>query len=439
MPAPHKGGKMKTLRYISVVFVVFLSVICSASLTSCGNSGDVEKFYVYNWGEYIDEDLLPLFEQYYEETYGQKIKLIYNTFASNEVMYSKLTGGSADIDLIIPSDYMIDRLRHENMLAPLNFDNIPAVSGILIPGMEGNPVYDPDGLYTVPYTYGTVGLIYNPNLVDSADFEGDVSWRILLDPKYSGNMLMFNNSRDAFAVAQYILSYEYVQKNGLAKDYINSENEADWREALAILQQQKPLLQAYVMDEVFNTMEGGTAAIAPYYAGDFLTMKEANEDLEFCYPVEGTNLFVDAMCIPKNAAHKEIAERFINFMISTDIEVGGESYNPALQNANYICYATPVTAVRECDETYIDEETGEECYVYECYGDEYLYADLPTTYTFSYLSEDMQIVVSDLWDELKIDTTISPVILIISLLIVAGTTGLLLYNFIVKRRRARYY
>ncbi len=427
---------MKKLHLLSAFFLALLSLLL---LSSCTANEETERLYIYNWGEYIDEDLVELFEEYYEETYGTPIEVVYNTYASNEVLYSKLTGGSAEIDLIIPSDYMADRLRNEGYLAELDFANIPNISGISIPGMEGNPIYDPDGKYTVPYTYGTVGLIYNKEKVDLSDFEGEVSWRILWDEGYAGDILMFNNSRDAFAVAQYILSYE----SGEAKDYVNSEAEADWREALSLLQAQKPLLQAYVMDEVFNTMQGGTAALAPYYAGDYLVMYDANPNLGFVYPKEGTNLFVDAMCIPKSAQNKIAAERFMNFIIATDVTVGGESHNPALDNANYICYATPVTAVRECSETYIDEESGEECYVYECYKDteygEILYGATPTSYTFRYLSPDTQIMVGDLWDELKIDTTLPPWLWISSLGIVFVIAGLLIYNWILKRRRAKYY
>ncbi len=426
---------MKKRYLLSALLFVCLSLCL---LISCGKEEKSERLYLYNWGEYIDEDLIDLFEEYYEETYGTPIEVIYNTYASNEVLYSKLTGGSSEIDLIIPSDYMADRLRNEGYLSELDFENIPHISGVSIPGMEENPIYDPDGKYTVPYTYGTVGLIYNKDKVDPADFAGEVSWRILWDADYKGDILMFNNSRDAFAVAQYILSYE----SGETKDYVNSVSESDWREALMLLQEQKPLLQAYVMDEVFNTMEGGSAALAPYYAGDYLVMHDANPSLGFVYPKEGTNLFVDAMCVPKSAQNKLAAERFIDFIISTEVTVGGEVYNPALDNANYICYATPVTAVRECSETYIDNE-GEECYVYECYKDteygEILYGAIPTSYTFRYLDPETQIMTSDLWDELKIDTTL-PIWLWVSSLCVLGViVGLLVYNWVLKRRRAKYY
>ncbi len=437
------------MKKISVLLSALLLLCLLPLLSSCGSGDKVKKLYIYNWGEYIDESLLDLFEIYYYETYGEQIEIAYSTYASNEVLYSKLSGGSADIDLIIPSDYMVDRLRQEGFLETLDYGNIPNASGVSIPGLTSDDlVYDPGGLYSVPYTYGTVGLIYNASKVDPADVAGDVSWRILWDEKYTNNILMFNNSRDAFAIAQYILSYESAQ-NGDAKDYINSKNEADWREALAMLKTQKPIIQAYVMDEVFNTMEGGTAALAPYYAGDYLVMRDAVEqaklenpsidfELGFLYPKEGTNLFVDAMCIPVTAKHKTEAERFINFLISTDVTVGGEHYNPALINANYICYACPVTDVRENDSV---DENGD--YIYECYKDtdagEILYGDLPDTYTFTYLGADAQVMVSDLWDELKIDTELPLWLWGSSLLCVAALVGLLVYGFVKKRRRAKYY
>ncbi len=429
---------MKKIQFLLLLTaLLLLSLLC---FSSCSDEGETQKLYIYNWGEYIDEELLDLFEVYYEETYGEKIEIVYNTYASNEVMYSKLTGGAAAIDLIIPSDYMVDRLRREGWLRELDFENIPNIDGISIPGYEDkNPAFDPDGKYTVAYTYSTVGLIYDTTKVDPADFEGDVSWRILWDPDYAGNILMFNNSRDAFGIAQYILSYEYEMEHGVPKDFVNSNDPADWQLALDLLLEQKPILQAYVMDEVFNTMESGRAAMAPYYAGDFLTMKEVNDNLELCYPIEGTNLFIDAMCIPKTAENPLAAERFIDFIISTDVEIDGESYNPALMNANYIYYGCPITAVRENDETYIDEETGEECYYYECYGDEYIYPELERTHTFNYLEKDTQQTISDLWDELKIDTHIHPALWITSIVIVVAVVGFLIYVWIVKRHRQRLY
>lgn len=422
-------------RKITLLLLVLCLLLCPFTFTSCSDEDEVQKLYVYNWGEYIDEELLDLFEIYYEETYGEKIEIVYNTYASNEVMYSKLTGGAATIDLIIPSDYMVDRLRREGWLRELNLENIPNIDGISIPGYEDkNPAFDPEGKYTVAYTYSTVGLIYDTTKVDLKDFEGEVSWRILWDEKYAGDILMFNNSRDAFGIAQYILSYEYEMEHGVPKDFVNSNDPDDWRHALDLLLLQKPILQAYVMDEVFNTMESGRAAMAPYYAGDFLTMQEVNENLELCYPKEGTNLFIDAMCIPKTAKNPVAAERFMNFMISTSVEIDGEEYNPALMNANYIYYGCPVTAVRECDE--VDEEGN---YIYECYGDPYIYPDLERTYTFNYLEEDTQRVISDLWDELKIDTYIHPALWITSLVILASVIGFLIYLWLLKRHRNRLY
>lgn len=280
---------------------------------------------VYNWGEYIsvDDGEEGAFDTIAEFEALTGIKVNYTNFASNEELYAKLKNGGSSYDIIIPSEYMIARMIRENMLEQINLANIPNVEHIdpQFRGME----HDPGEQYSVAYTWGTVGIIYNKTLVDSED---DVeSWDILWNEKYAGDILMFSNSRDAFGIALKRLGYSY-----------NTESESELSEAAAALKEQKLLVQAYVMDEIFDKMGGGEAALAPYYAGDAVTMIAENPDLAFAHPREGTNLFADAMCIPRGAKNKEAAEIFINFMCEPTVSY----YNLA-----YIGYSCPNLPARE--------------------------------------------------------------------------------------------
>ena len=277
----------------------------SASNESASPGGVVN---VYNWGEYIDQSIFRVFEN---ET---GIKVNYTEFQSNEEMYSIIKSGIAIYDVIIPSDYIISRMIEEGMLEELDFSNIPNYG--LIDDTYKNLEYDPEGKYSVAYMAGTVGLIYNSTMIT----EEITSWSALFDPAYSGQILMFNNPRDAFGIALKYLGYSQ-----------NTTDEGEIREAYDLLVEQKPILQAYVMDQIFDKLESGEAAIGPYYAGDYLVMLENNPDLVFVRPEEGSNRFVDAMCIPKGAKNKIGAELFIDFMCSTDI---------ALQNMDFIWYAS---------------------------------------------------------------------------------------------------
>ena len=346
-----------------------------------GNSA-TEELNIYNWGEYISDgsddtlDTIAAFEEWYEDTYGKKVKVNYTTFASNEDMYAKLSSGAVSFDVVIPSDYMIARMRDENMLLPLKFDNIPNYN--YIEEQYRGLYYDPDDIYTVPYTYGVIGIIYNANVVDEADAHG---WDLMWNEKYAGNILQFNNSRDAFGTAQYKLGLD-----------VNSTDHALWQRALDELKQQSPLVKSYVMDEVYNMMESGEAAVAAYYAGDYFTMLDAQADdvdLRFYYP-ERTNYFFDAMCIPSCAQHKELAEIFINYMLSPE---------PAIANAEYVCYASPNSAVYT-DEGYI-EEMGEEAMaiLYPQLDD---FAALYNEYAYRTLDQNMLDYVNSLWETLKI-------------------------------------
>lgn len=272
--------------------IVFLSALLMTALfavTPLAGSAEEETvtINVYNWGQYMalgEEGAIHVNEEFTKRT---GIKVNYAIYESNEVMYTKLKTGGANYDVIIPSDYMIERMIKEDMLEELNFDNIPNFQYI----DEGfvNPVYDPENKFSVPYTYGTVGLIYNTKYVT----EAPDSWEALWDEQYKGKILMFDNPRDAFGIVQALLGYN-----------LNTTDEEALKACQEKLKEQKPLVQGYVMDQVFQLMENEDAWLAPYYAGDFLTMYENNPDLGFVLPKEGFNKFVDAICIPKGAAHQ---------------------------------------------------------------------------------------------------------------------------------------
>ena len=327
---------------------------------------------VCSWGEYIDEDLIYQFE---DET---GIKVNYQTAESNEALYSLLKTGAGDYDVIVPSDYMIARLIDEGMLAELNYDNIPNYEKI---GEQYKSLsFDPENKYTVPYTWGTLGIIYNSTMVD-----GDIdSWDAMFDEKYAGNVLMIRNSRDALAAALLDLGYD-----------INTTDESQIREAYELLAdaKSKGVYQSFVMDEVFGKMEGSNAAIAMYYAGDYLTMLDNNPDLKFVVPKEGSNWFVDAMCVLKTAQHKEEAEAWINFIASTE---------SSLANMDYIGYASPNLEALEGYPAYYEETYGEpldeERYEIMAAPDDVLarcelYTNLPA---------DTLTLYNDLWTELGI-------------------------------------
>ena len=407
------------------VSALFLCAIMLLSLTlplvSCDetSSGSVTELYVYNWGEYISDgsegslDSNKAFEEWYFETFGERVKVVYSTYSSNEDMYAKLSGGAVSYDVIVPSDYMIERLIAEDMLAPLNYDNIPNIKNI-VPEFYGEDAefdyYDEGGVYSVPYFYGMVGIIYNTEMVDEEDIG---SWDLMWNEKYKGNILQFNNSRDAFGSAQYLLGLD-----------VNSDDESEWRLALDKLREQKDILQGYVMDEIFNKMEGGSAAISSYYAGDFLAMYENNDSLEFYYPSEGTNLYVDAMCIPKTSKNKTVAERYIDFMLTEE---------PAVENALYTYYASPNRVVRESQD-YIDcmEEIKEGAVdlMYDT-------ADVEAS-PYKNLSDERLAMVNNLWEELKSDIDVSPTIYIICAAIIVTMVFFVIFFALRKKKRNNY-
>lgn len=302
-----------------IIPIILIAALALTVFSACGDSSENSAGVVniYNWGEYIDESLL---EEFTEQT---GITVNYRTYENNEQMYSVLKQGGSNYDIVIPSDYMVSRLIDEDMLRPLNFDNIPNYENIL--DEYKNAEYDPNNEYSVPYAGGIVGIIYNTTVVtETVD-----SWSILFDPDYSGQILMIDNPRDAIGLALKYLGYSQ-----------NTTDAAEIEEAYQLIADANDagIYQGLVMDGIFDKMESGEAAISTYYAGDYLTMVENNPDLAFAIPKEGTNRFMDAMCILKDAENVENAEAFINFMCSVEA---------ATTNAEYLGYTSAVAGVRE--------------------------------------------------------------------------------------------
>ncbi len=405
-------------RFLTALLGILLLLTVALPLSSCNKgAGDAVTLYVYNWGEYISDgtegslDVNAAFEEWYEETFGVRVEVNYSTFSSNEDMYAKLSSGAAGYDVVVPSDYMIARMIEEGMLRRLDFGNIKNIGNIDYDAMfHGEaPYYDPENAYSVPYTYGTVGIIYNTTVVDEADIG---SWDLMWNSKYEGNILQFNNSRDAFATALFKLGHS-----------VNSQSAAEWEQALALLLEQKEIVQGYVMDEIFNKMENGSAAIAPYYAGDFFTMYEDNEDLAFFYPEEGTNVFVDAMCVPASSQNPEIAERYIDFMLSPEA---------AIANAEYICYASPNRLVTESEDYRAAMEEIHPDAMEILYGTEELKMEF-----YENLPAEQLMMINDLWEDLKIESSINGAIFVIAIGIVALLVLVGVYLGVIKYRRRR--
>ncbi len=416
-----------------LLIMLCLVALCAPLFTSCGTSEEeidnskTITLNVFNWGEYISDgfedsmDVNAEFEKYYYQKFGVKVKVNYSTYATNEDMYSKLTSNAGSYDIVIPSDYMIDKMIKEDMLIPFDANKIPNYKNISdeFKGLY----YDPDEMYSVPYTYGMLGIIYNEEFIDPEDYE-DESWSLLWNEKYKGKILQFNNPRDAFATAMYYTGLD-----------VNSTDKADWDKALDKLKEQKPLIQAYVNDEIFNKMATASAYIAPYFAGDYLTMAADNEDLKFYYPKEGVNLFVDAMCIPKSSKHPEIAMEYINFMLSPE---------PAVANALYIGYASPNKVVVE-NEDYIEgiSELNENAM-------EILYGTSPEEINADYnakfgttcyesFSPEIQEHVNTLWESLKTENATEPWVHITAILIVVAVLFLAIYTTVIKKIRSKDY
>ena len=388
---------MKRLLSIALLFVL-LTALLPAQAQAANETVTIN---VYNWGQYLSDgtdDYINVIEEF--EAAYPNIKVNYMTYDSNESMYTKLKTGGSLFDIIIPSDYMVEKLIAEDMLEPLDMANIPNFQ--YIDESFRDPSYDPGSVYSVPYTWGGVGVIYNTKYVDEADTGG---WELLWNEKYAGKILMFDNPRDAFAIAQLELGYD-----------INTEDSTLLTLSANLLREQKPLVQMYVMDQVFDKMQRGEAWIAPYYAGDYLLMVEENPDLAFYYPEEGFNLFVDAVCIPKGSEHKAEAETFINFLLSPEI---------CGQNLEYLGYSSPSSAAKE----FMDPEVA---------SDPIAYPDTETLargLSFSSLSLEGTQEMNSLWLTVKTADTTTTVYLILT--IAAVVLVAFLWSFVKFRKRRK--
>lgn len=365
---------MKKLTFLIFALTLMLSLSVSASAYENeewykGSEGTTIN--VFNWGEYISdtyEDGLINVNEEFEKLTG--INVNYVTYESNEDLYPKIKNGGASYDIIIPSDYMIARMISEEMLLPIDVESIPNYK--YISDDYKNMYFDPDNKYSVPYNVGMVGLIYNTKMVK----EKPTSWSIMWDEQYKGKILMIDNPRDAFAIPEKLLGYS-----------LNTTDEKELSDVAQLLIEQKPLLQGYVMDEVFNKMESGEAAMVPYYVGDYILMSDINPDLDFVYPEEGVNIFVDSICIPQCSQNYEAAIKYINFLLDPEV---------ALSNAFYIGYATPNTGVLDNPE------------YAEMRNNEYLYPskeNMPDVEYFHNLPQESLLRLSELWNEIRIHGT----------------------------------
>ena len=370
------------------VFAISMAGLTAASalLSGCGASGntgtsgtdsaasgsaDGGELYVYNWGEYIDEDVISQFE---DET---GITVVYDLFETNEEMYPVIEAGAVNYDVVCPSDYMIQKMRENDLLAELNFDNIPNIDQIDPAYMEMSQAFDPENKYSVPYCWGTVGILYNTKLLDELGVPAPTKWADLWDERLSGEILMQDSVRDAFMVA--------LKKDGCS---MNSESKDELEQAKQELIDQKPLVQAYVIDQVRDKMIGGEAAVGVIYSGEMLYIQDEvanlglDYDLEYVIPEEGTNLWLDSWVIPKNAKNKENAEKWIDFMCRPEI---------AKANFEYITYPTPNKGAFEL----LDEEMQNNKAVFPDID------SLKDSEVYKYLGDDTDAIYNELWKEVK--------------------------------------
>ncbi len=442
------------MKNFKIVILFALLAMLVFSVCSCSSDGEEPKkkyptktLNVYNWGEYISDendaesglfDVNSAFEKYFNENladkYGYYVKVNYSTYATNEDMYAKITNSAVAYDIVVPSDYMIQKMiNHKNengetdpLLIKLDFSKLTNYCNI--DENFKNLYFDPDNEYSVPYTYGMIGVIYNAEFVAEEDV-AEQSWGLLWNEKYKGKILQFNNPRDAFGTAMYWNNLD-----------INSKDPAVWNSALELLKDQKPLLQGYVNDEIFNKMKGASAYIAPYFAGDFLTMAAANEDLNFYYPKEGTNYYVDAMCIPTTSKNPDLAHEYINYMISLEA---------ATANALYIGYASPNKAVTESDYykdmLSVNYDTDYVSAWEVLYGKSKDEANINYSHNPAYMDYykdegvDIQSHVNALWESLKTENSTELWVHITSITIVVGVISYATYDIYVKKKRSRDY
>lgn len=359
---------------------------------------------VYNWGEYVANDSVNFLDvnEDFEALTG--IKVNYTLFSSNEELYTKLRSGGTNYDVIVPSDYMIGKMINEGMLQKLDFENIPNYK--YIDEKYKNENFDPNNEYSVPMYWGVVGIIYNTTMVDEEDLRG---WDILWNEKYADNMLMFSNSRDAFALALLDLGYDF-----------NTTDQMEIEEAAGHLRAQKPLVQAYVMDEIYDKMEGGEAAVAPYYNGDAVLMMDVNEDLDFFIP-ENTSIFIDSMCIPTGAKNKEAAEMYINYMCESTV---------AAANSYYVGYSTPhMGAMELLDEELVENEIA--------YPDDEIIGSLDALLT---LPAETSFFTDKLWTDIMAQGSSSVVFQTIFLVIIVVIYFIIkIVDNHIKKKRMSYY
>lgn len=359
-----KPSKVKKVLFRRVIPAVICAVFVFGGFYYAQESNmmNSEKVVVYNWGEYLDPEVLTMFE---EET---GIDVVYEEFETNEILYPKISSGAIAYDVICPSDYMIQRMIENDLLAEINFDNIPNVKNIGKDYMEQSRQFDPENKYSVPYCWGTVGILYNKTMVD----EPITSWSVLWDEKYKDNILMQDSVRDAFGVTLKYLGYS-----------LNSTDLDELTEARDLLIKQKPLVQAYVIDQVRDKMIGNEAAIGVIYSGEAIYTQMENPDLEYVIPEEGSNIWIDSWVIPKNAENKENAEKFINFLCRPEI---------ALMNFEYITYSTPNIEARKLieDEAIRNSEIA--------FPDLSKYDNLET---FQYLGTEADQTYGELWNQVK--------------------------------------
>ena len=343
----------------------------SGTDSAASGSADGGELYVYNWGEYIDEDVISQFE---EET---GITVVYDLFETNEEMYPVIEAGAVNYDVVCPSDYMIQKMRENDLLAELNFDNIPNIDQIDPAYMEMSQAFDPENKYSVPYCWGTVGILYNTRLLEELGVPAPTKWADLWDERLSGEILMQDSVRDAFMVA--------LKKDGYS---MNSESKDELEQAKQELIDQKPLVQAYVIDQVRDKMIGGEAAVGVIYSGEMLYIQDEvanlglDYNLEYVVPEEGTNLWLDSWVIPKNAKNKENAEKWIDFMCRPEI---------AKANFEYITYPTPNKGAFEL----LDEDMQNNKAVFPDID------SLKDSEVYKYLGDDTDAIYNELWKEVK--------------------------------------
>jgi spermidine/putrescine transport system substrate-binding protein len=395
--------KLTRLLSLTLALLLVLPLGAGAFSTSASAADSPVTINVYNWGQYISDGTDGYLDVNAAFTEATGIQVNYMTYDTNESLYTKLKTGGSTYDIIIPSDYMAGRLIDEGLVQKIDYDNIPNYQ--YIDEAYKDTAYDPTNEYSVPYTWGTVGIIYNSKYVDEADIG---SWDLLWNEKYSGKILMFDNNRDAFAIAEARLGYS-----------LNTTDESELKAAAALLKEQKPLVQSYVMDQIFDKMIREEAWIAPYYAGDYLWMADDNEDLSFYFPEETYNLYIDCFMIPTSSEHKAEAEAYINFLL--DPEICGE-------NLDYLGYSAPESEAKN----YMDPEVAESDIAYP--SEE----TLARAENFLYLPAETNQLMDSLWLEVKTGSSSNTMLIVAAVVVVVAVIAVLvIFSIRKKKKKAR--